>query len=281
MILVYIVSIFAGLLLGITESINKNITEEKYSVFSYFFIQIAGSSIIYIIPFVIYAIFPHELIAYLYVLIIVVLLFFANACVIKAYKSEDISNINIVSRISLVIGFLSGVILLKESMTLLNISGVILIILGILTIYYERKFIKPSTGLLIAFLSGVLYGLMAYFMKLALNYFNIPTYLFIYGIFTLVLLSFIPNIYKDAKPIFLKHKKKIILSRVFASSSAYLIVWSLQKGNLSIVNTNFETAFLLMGVFAGIFFLGEKKNIAKKLTGSLLCTLGIILLNFF
>lgn len=281
MIFVYLVSILAGLLLGISESINKNITEEKYSVFSYFFIQIAGNFIIYLVPFLFYAVFPHDLTGYIYVLIIVVLIFFANASIIKAYKSEDISSVNIISRISLVIGFLSGVILLHETINLFNITGVVLIILGILTIFYERKLTKPSAGSLYAFSSGVLYGFIAYFVKLALGYFNIPTYLVIYSILTLILLSFIPKTFKDIKPILTKYKNKIILSRIIAASVFYLIVWSFQKGNISIVNTNYETAFLLSGVFVGIIVLNEKKNIAKKLAGSLLCILGIILLNFF
>lgn len=54
---------------------------------------------------------------------------------------------------------------------------------------------------------------------------------------------------------------------------------SIVSGILAGITESFNkniTAFLI-----GIGILGEKKNITKKITGSLFCILGIILLNFF
>lgn len=67
MIFVYLVSIVSGILAGITESINKNITEKKYSAFSYFFLQTILLQLIYIVPFVLFGSFPREPIAYIYI----------------------------------------------------------------------------------------------------------------------------------------------------------------------------------------------------------------------
>ena len=112
MIFIYLVSIVSGILAGITESFNKNITEQKYSVFSYVFIQLLGTLIIFSIPFLLYGKLSSEPIAYLYIAIIVILIFLGNSAIIKSYKTEDISNTNILSRSSLVITFISGIILL-------------------------------------------------------------------------------------------------------------------------------------------------------------------------
>ncbi len=281
MILAYFAAIISGTLYGLTESINKNITEEKYSSFSYFFLQIFLNFLIFLPIFLLFGSIPRDLNVYLYVVIPVTCTFFGNLFLIKAYKTEDISNINILSRSSLIITFLSGIFLLSETITIEKILGVAAIVFGILVIFYEGKRLKVSFALLLALLSGILTGLNAYFDKKALAFFNPISFIFFANLFLTILLFSIPQSYRDIKKIFTKYKKKIIISRFTSVLAFYLIIWAFQKGAISIANTNFETAFLLSGVIIGIIFLGEKKNIAKKLAGSALCTLGIILLNFF
>lgn len=281
MIFVYLVALFAGILWGITESVNKNITEKKFSSFSYFFIQVFANSLLYFIPFILYGSLVAPPAAYLLIIIPVICLFFANIFMIKAYKTEDISNLNILFRSSLPITFLSGIYLLHEKITVLNIFGVLSILLGILVIFYEGKKIKPTNGFLLALSAGILIGSVSYLRKLSFLYFNPITVVFLVHFILTILVLTIPRTYKDIKPIFLKYKKKIVYSRITAVIAFFLINWAFSKGNISIVNTNYEAAFLLSTSFIGIMLMGEKKNTGKKLTGSLLCILGIILLNFF
>lgn len=281
MIFVYFVSILAGALSGINESINKNITEKRYSAFSYSFIQFLGNLILYAVPFIFWGSIPKVLSVYIYILILVVIIMIGNLFLIKSYKTEDISNINIISRASLIITFLSGIMLLNEPITILKILGIISVICGILVIFYEGRKIRLTPGLTYAFFSGILFGLVAYFDKKALGYTDPLSLIFIFNLFSVMAFLFIPKTLKDVRQIAMKYKGKILLSRISAVSAFYLFLWSIKEGNISIVNTNFETAFLLAGVLIGILFLNEKKNISKKLAGSVLCILGIILLNFF
>lgn len=281
MIFVYLIALLAGVLWGITESINKNITEKRYSAFSYFFIQMSSNLILYTIPFFIFGSIPKEPIVYIYLIIPVVFIFLGNLFLIKAYKTEDISNINILSRSGLIITFLSGTFLLHEKVSYWNILGILAIILGILVIFYEGKKIKPSTGFLLALVSGIMMGAMAYFRKLVLYYVNPITVVFSSQLLMTLILLFIPKSYRDLKPILSKYKWKVILSRLTAVSGFYLVIWSFSKGNISIANTNYETAFLLSTAFIGIILMKERGKWGKKIIGSIYCILGIILLNFF
>ncbi|MBM3284048.1 DMT family transporter [Candidatus Gottesmanbacteria bacterium] len=281
MIFVYFVSFLAGILWGTTESINKNITEKQYSSFSYFLIQMSLNLLLYAIPFIMFGTIPRQPIVYFYLIVPVIFILLGNLFLIKAYKTEDISNINILSRSSLIITFLTGVFLLHEKVSVWNIAGIVIIVLGMLTISYEGKRIKPSIGFLLALASGVLMGALAYFRKLALYYINPISVVFSGQLFMTIILLLIPKSYQDVKPIWTKYKKRIILSRFTAVSGFYLINWSFSQGNISIANTNYETAFLLSTLLIGIWILHEKKNTRKKLIGSFLCILGIILLNFF
>ena len=281
MLLVYSAAILGGICYGIAESLNKNITEKKYSAFSYAFLQWGLNAIFYLIPFLFFAQFPKTLPPYIFLLGVLSCNLGGNLTIIKAYKTEDLSNINILSRFSLVIGFLSGVILLHEKVSSFNIAGVIAIILGIIIIFYEGKGFKPSPGYFFAVFSGLLYGLVGYFQKMALNSFNIISLIFIFNLSASLSLLLNPKTIKDIKPIWKKHKKKILLSRIGIVVGVFLVLWSIKEGNISIVNTNIETSFLLSTAFIGIFFLNEKKSVTKKLLGSIFCTLGIVLLNFF
>ncbi len=267
--------------MGITESINKNITEKQYSSFSYFIIQVFFNMIFFSVPFLIWGIKIISPLIFFYIILIAVFLFLSNLFIIKAYKTEDISNLNILSKSSLVIAFFSGILSLKEKATQFDFMGIFLIILGILLIFYEGKRLSLSRGLILGLTSGILAGLATYFRKLTLEFLNPVSVVFFMQIIIFVMLLFVPKTLKDVKPILLKYKKKILLSRITAVIGIYLFIWTLSKGNISIINTNYETAFLLSTSLIGILLMNEKKYLAKKVGGSALCILGIILLNFF
>ncbi|MBI3379931.1 DMT family transporter [Candidatus Gottesmanbacteria bacterium] len=281
MIFVYFVSILAGISSGVTESINKSITEKKYSSFSYFFLQLSLNGLLFLIPFLLFGSFPKLSIVYLYIFLAVLATFLGNLSLIKAYKTEDISNITILLQSSLLVTFTSGIVFLHEKINMINIVGFLAIICGILIIFYEGKKLRLSFGLFLALVVGLSFGISAVFQKLALSLVDPLSFVFIFDFFIVSILLFIPKTYKDIKTIFGKYKKKIILSRFTAVSAFYLLLWTYQRSKIAVANVNFTTVFLLSSVLIGILFLGERKNISKKLAGSLLCVLGIILLNFF
>lgn len=267
--------------MGITESLNKNITEKKYSSFSYFFIQVFINMCLFAVPFFLWGIKTITPIIFIYIVLIALLLLLGNIFIIKAYKTEDVSNLTILSKSSLIIAYISGIISLKEKVTPFDLLGILLIILGILFIFYEGKRWSLSSGFLLGLASGIVTGLATFFRKLSLEYLNPVSVVFYMQIIIFIMLLFIPKSLKDVKPILMKYKKKIILSRLSAVIGIYLFIWTLSKGNLSIINTNYETSFLLSSTLIGIILMNEKTKMGKKFTGSLLCTLGIILLNFF
>lgn len=281
MIFVYAASLASGLLYGIAEVINKSITEKKFSALSYGFLQWGLNAVFYLVPFILFGSFPKSPPAYIFFGGMFIATIIANIAIIQAYKTEDVSNVNILSRVSLVIGFLTGVALLQEKINVYKIIGVVSVIIGVFVIFYEGKRLKLSTGYILTLLSGIMYGTIAYFQKLALGYFNIVSLVFTFNLAAAITLLFIPSTRRDIKPIFYKYKKQLFVSRICIVSGVFFLLWSLDRGYVSVVNTNAETAFLLSTTIVGIIFLKETRNISKKLTGSFLCIVGIALLNFF
>ena len=274
--------VFAGVLIGLTESLNKSITEKKFSVFSYSFLQWFGNLILCSILFFIKKeAFPSNPMAYIHLFIVLTTAFVGNTLLIKAYKTEDVSNINIVLRISLVISFLTGVILLSEKVTSLNYLGIILIISGIITIFYKGKRIKLSEGFIFTLIGGTCLGFITFLNKTSLNYFTPISFLVAANIGGSIYSLLFPKAVKDIIPIFKKYTLKYIFSRIASFIGYYLFLLALPFINVSVANTNYETFSLLSVVFLGIIFLKEKADLRNKIAGSTLCILGIIFLNFF
>lgn len=224
---------------------------------------------------------PTEYIAYVYLGIVIAVVLVGNIALIKAYKTEDISNINILSQVGLIVSFLMGTIFLHESVNFYKILGIVSVIIGVIVIFYEGKKIHLSPAYLLALVAGTGFGISGYFNKLALAYMSPLFLVFIYNLVESIILLFIPKTLNDLKPILKKYKWQILLSRLAVVIGTYFLLWSIQLGSISVVNTNYETSLLLSTVVIGIIFLNEKRNIIQKIAGSLLCTLGIILLNFF
>lgn len=281
MILPYLASILAGICYGITEAINKDITEEKYSSFSYGFLQYFLNFLIFLVPAVFFVKLPPISTSYLYLLAVVVITLLANTLTIKAYKTEDISSMSILSSVTLLTSVLLGVTFLAENLNVYKISGIFIIVLGIFVIFFEGKKLVARRGLLIALVAKILWGIQPLIDKKALNSFDLLSYLVI----VMGILSFshflLPEVVKEARLIFTKYRWQIIISRLFVIAGLFTYLWSIKRGSISIVNTNVDTFFLLVTVLIGIIYLKERKNIAKKLIGCLVCILGIVLLNLF
>ena len=90
-----------------------------------------------------------------------------------------------------------------------------------------------------------------------------------------------PPLMKDAQSRIIKEAKKNFLFKItgiFANVvSTYLFIWALHKGEVSKVNAIYQS-MMILSVLAGIFILKEKQDIFKKLLGSIITIIGVILL---
>lgn len=281
MLLIFLASTISGILEGANETIYKKIVDKKYSSFSYGLIQWGINALLYFFLFILFGKpFPTSPESYIYLAGLLILYICGNTLIIKAYKTEEISNLNVITHISLVISFISGVFVLNEKINIFKIIGLISVIIGIVVIFYEGKKFNLSIGYLFALLSGSLYGLTSLFLKKSLITFNIFTLLFLFNLCAAILLLLNRKIVADSKKILVKHFKIILISRFFLISSSLLYLWGLNRGNISIINTNSETLTLLTTVFVGVKFLNENKNLLNKFIGVVFCSVGIYLLNF-
>jgi len=67
----------------------------------------------------------------------------------------------------------------------------------------------------------------------------------------------------------------IVIIRVL---TAYVFVFALQRGNVSVVNGIYQ-GMLLVSVLTGILFLRERENIGKKIVGTIATLIGVLLLS--
>lgn len=86
---------------------------------------------------------------------------------------------------------------------------------------------------------------------------------------------------KNAKQRIVKEAKKnfiLKLTGIFCNIvSSYLFIWALHSGEISKVNAVYQS-MMIFSVLAGILILKEKQDIFKKLLGTMVTIIGVMLL---
>lgn len=268
--------ILAGIVGGITQPIFKSITKNDYSFTSYLFVfALVGG--IFSLPLLILNLqIPTNLFSWIWLFITCFLLLVGNLLLVKAFQSENISNIVLVGKIDLLVAFLSGIFLFRENATIIKTLAAIFIIAGILVIFIEKKKITYSKGLLYALLSGICIGFAAVISKLALKSFNPYFFQSFPYFFTALILIFLPKTLVEAKKIFTISKYKIIIVEILSVISYILVLLSIKAAGLSVGYFSIDPVYTLTAVLIGIIILKEKDKLINKIIGTLLIVLGLI-----
>jgi len=161
-----------------------------------------------------------------------------------------------------------------DSISLVGFIGVFSIVLGIISISFNKKDYKNAYLPILVGCSIALYSVTD---KLGVNHISPLLFIFLINIGSPLVL--IPFIYKGMKPeislIFKEHKKKA-LSIGYAGVTAYvLILLAFQHSPASYVVALREIS-ILVAIFLGVFFLKEELS-KQRIFGIVLLVLGAIL----
>lgn len=198
----------------------------------------------------------------------------------KSIKNIEASNFQIISSSSLVITFLSGLLILDEDFETKNLLACIIVISSLLIISVHGQRFKFGKYHFYALISTILFAIVKTFDKFLVDYFNHFTFLFvtfsISQIFKLII-SYkntyeIPNYFKHKSNIFLPMLTGIFLFGIYIF--AYFAYGS--GGNLSTVNIITSTSTIFI-VILSIFLLDDRKFIIKKFIAGLLVFIAMIL----
>lgn len=197
----------------------------------------------------------------------------------KMHSLNELSISSLVSRLRLIWIPILAFIFFNETLTYFEYLGVIIIFLG-LSVLTSFKKILIDKGLRISFLFAFFSACLGISIKAALNYASSPVVLAIMAIFPLFML-----------PVFMKqggsrikrgYDKKVVhkvATVIFDLFALIAYMTAIGYGQIGKVAALYQS-MMVLSVLAGIFILKERKNIAKKLLGTTIVIIGILLLYY-
>jgi len=198
----------------------------------------------------------------------------------KGLKYSDISEFSLLSRSSVLMRVIGGILLFQETFSAMQIVGGVLIMVSVFSLTWEGKKFHFEKGSRLALVTAILFTFGALFDKAVISSYSPILYTFLVYFFT-VLFMFPAAFFHYRKGAKLP-QKKTITALFFTGSlygiSAYCIYAAfLSKGPLSLISLASQLEIPIT-ILWGIFIMKEQKRMIPKLISMCLLIIGIILL---
>lgn len=214
----------------------------------------------------------------------VAFLFFA-----KALRHSEISISSALMNFRPALVFLLALIFLKETLTIYQVAGVVLLIIGayILEMKHKKesliapfKAITKSKYAHYIFISITLYSISSIFDKIILKSVDVMTYLFLAHLFIAIFFTiFIFAFHDGIKGIahgMRSAGKWIVVVAIFTVAYRFLQAKAVAIGSVSLVSTIKQSSALFATILGGTFF--HEKNLAHKIMAVAVMMIGVVLI---
>lgn len=194
----------------------------------------------------------------------------------KMHSYTNLSISSVISRLRVIWSPLIAWFLVSERLTVPEYFGIVAIFIGIAVVTSPKE-IKEDRGIKIALLFSFSSALLSTMMKGASAIASTELVIISQGILPLLMLpilmkSSISRIWNSVSHQF----PQIALAGTFNIASSYLLVEALRISDAS-KTVGVYQAMTLFSVFYGIFILNEREKILRKIIGSIVVIIGVIL----
>lgn len=234
-----------------------------------------------LVIFIPFAFFDYKLILNLKSLSILISVglteFVAVYLYMKMHRYTHLSISTIISRTRLIWVPIIAFLFFGEKLTNLEYFGIIILFLGLsITVAPHKLFFDK--GAIYANLAALMIALNTVILKPATAFASTPIIMIFFSLPSVILF---PLLMKNPKERLIHQNldKKIpkLLGTVANVVALYLLVAALSMGEVSKVNGLYQ-GMLVVSVLAGIILLKERQDISRKLIGTAVTLIGIILL---
>ena len=241
-----------------------------------------------LLPFIKYVDFSIHANTILLIILVAILGFVGFFCINIAYKNCEISSVSPLLNISPLLLMVLAVIFLGEVISILQLIGIIVILVGgyIISLKDWKIFLHPFTALKFKyymFVGGtiVAWSIAQLFMRIILMKTNIWTYLFFFSasvfVFSVIVVIFrrrgIIHIYKN-------HWRFIVLIEAFIliSDIAHVFVFNMPGVMISLAMPVKRMSSLFIVLIGGTVF--KEKKLLQKSVASVLMLVGLFAISF-
>ena len=212
-------------------------------------------------------------------LIMIVLYALGNIFVFKALKRTEASKFSVIFSSRAIFAILAFSLLMKESLTVSQWIGTLLILSAAVIVSLEKRKIKFSFKEIYSLLAAMFFGFAVVNDRFLLGHFDVFPYSFLAFVLpALSVLVFYSGSIKKMKVFLVKGTfVRMATLSLFYAASAILFFYALQIAENSSQVISLNSIGVVVTVIFAILFLNERKRIIWKIVGSFLGFLGLLL----
>lgn len=202
-----------------------------------------------------------------------------NVCVFKALKAVEASEFTIVFVTRPLWTILAAIAFLGESFSLKQLLGTAFVLSGVALVSWQQSF-KINRGILLSLVAALSFGLAFANDAFIIRNFDVPSYLsFAFILPALSVWAITPASTAKMKSMLTKNfLSKLSLLGVLYSVSAITIFLAYQVGKNAAQIATLNQTSTIVTVILAIIFLKEKAHLAKKILGSIISFVGVLLI---
>jgi len=225
--------------------------------------------------------FPSKIQTYILVLIACIFYALYDRLQGTARKHIQVSIYSIINQLNNVFVILMGIIIFKEPIVPNKILGAILIILGNISIFYNKNKFKLNYYIVLSIVASVIFAIASSIDIGISKQFNLPFYIMltttIPGIFIFLAQRIqVKDIAREASNYRLRY---YLITGAAWFLSYYFSLRAFRYGEISIV-APLQATSVMLNVVVAYIFLNEKQDLTKKLIAALFIIFGITLTVF-
>ncbi|OGG04324.1 hypothetical protein A2Z33_04215 [Candidatus Gottesmanbacteria bacterium RBG_16_52_11] len=270
--------IYSGLAVGVVAVLNKRLAGGRHAAIAYS-AAFALLNTVFTLPFLLFE-FRMPVDPVWWALTITSVIAFAVTLTLgfAAYKTTDVSVVNIIYRLSIVMTALAGLIFLGEQYTPVRYLGLFLVFAGSVAVLFKEKKIRITRGILFAFVMALSTTIATILDKQILKAFSPYTYAFVNNLVLYLILIMKPGTLGDSLAVIRSRPRNIIVSSIINATAFLAILIVLSGTSVSQTMPVFRSLSYVSPILLGILVLGERSDLLQKSVGVALGLMGIILL---
>ncbi len=272
-----LLSIFAGLSSDIYNFLNRKVLKNENDASSYAWWYEVTKVIIFIVALPFFYYFTVNLENILLLLILGLVEFISVYVFMKMHAYIEISISSIVAKLRLVWTPIIAFLILHEALKNSEYVGIFVIFLGLIITVSPRKIIFDK-GIKFALLSSMIVPVISVLLKRTSDFSSTSIQMVFMGLPAVFLFPVITKNWKTRViNIYKKSFREIFIATIFNCSAMALLILAFKVGSVGKVASVYQS-MTIISVIAGILLLKERENVAKKLIGAAVTTIGIMLL---
>ena len=195
----------------------------------------------------------------------------------KMHEHTHLSISSIISRSRMIWVAIIAFLFLGESLKLLDYIGIAILFLG-LSIAVAPHRIFVDKGIKISILTSLIAAVVVVLIKAVSSDVSLPVMIVWMSLPSVFIIPLFTQARKQRIKGFLQSKVQLkVLFNIFNFLAFYGYTLAIKYGSVSIVTAIYQ-GMIVFAVVAGIIFLREREDIAKKIIGAILTALGVIIL---